>query len=121
MAMDKINGSPLARPGGLEKFLGTARNDKDERAQKAGAETGANARSAKPADTMEISDAAHRLVDLRQAVDTGRNAIEALPDTRADKLEEVKKRIHQGYYNSSEVRDKIAAQLGSVFEEIDKL
>jgi hypothetical protein len=121
MAMDKINGSPLARPGGLEKFLGTARSEKDDKADKPGSEAAAGTRSAPPADTMEISDAAHRLVDLRQAVETGRKAMDALPDIREDKVEEARKRLAQGYYNSPEVVDKIAGKLGSVFSKIEEI
>lgn len=121
MAMDKINGSPLVRPGGLEKFLGTARSEKDDKADRTGSEGVAATRNAPPADTMEISEAAHRLVDLRQAVETGRKAMEALPEIREDKVEEARKRLAQGYYNSPEVMDKVATKLGSVFEKIDEL
>lgn len=121
MAMDKINGSPLIRPGGLEQFLGTARSEKDGKAGAAGGDRSGASSEAKPADTMEISEAAHRLVDLRQAVDTGRNALQALPDVREDKVAEVRERLHQGYYNSQEVRDKVAEKLGSVFSSLDAL
>ena len=121
MGMDKINGSSLNGTSGLDKFLGTARNAADKKAEANAAEGQASAPKAKPADTMEISDAAHRLVDLRQAVETGRTAIEALPDIRQDRVEEARKRLHQGYYNSPEVRDKIAEQLGSVFQKMDEL
>ena len=121
MAMDKINGSPLIRPGGVDKFLGTARSEKDQNAELEKTENGNGPPKAKPADTMEISDAAHQMVDLRRAVDTGRTAIEALPETREDKVAEAKKRIHQGFYNSTEVRDKIADHLGSVLSKMDEL
>jgi len=121
MAMDKINGSPLGRPGGLEKFLGTARNEKDNKAETARTEPSASQVSSKPADTMEISDAARRLVDLRHAVDTGRKALAALPDVRQDRVAEAKKRLQQGFYNSPAVKDRIAEQLGSVFAKMDEL
>lgn len=121
MAMDKINGSPLIRPGGLDQFLGTARSEKDGKAGVAGAGGSQPAREAKPADTMEISDAAHRLVDLRQAVDTGRDAIQALPEVRQEKVEEARKRLEQGFYHSQAVLDKVAERLGSVFSSMDEL
>nr|MEE4266827.1 flagellar biosynthesis anti-sigma factor FlgM [Candidatus Krumholzibacteria bacterium] len=121
MAMDRINGSPMHRPTGVDKFLGTAQNKPGNKAESGSEAKGNNIAQAKPADTMEISDAAHRLVDLRKAVDTGREAINAMPETREDKIALAKKRLEQGYYNSSQVRDDIAAKLGSVFSHMDEL
>lgn len=121
MGMDKINGSSVTGSNGLDKFLGTARSNKEKKAEANGTEGSISPARAQPADTMEISDTAHRLVDLRLAVETGRNAIDALPDIRMDKVEEARKRMHLGYYNSPEVLDKIAEQLGSVFAKMDEL
>lgn len=121
MAMDKINGSPLNRPGVLENFLGTARSAKDDKAETDPANSNIASRPAKSADTMEISEAAHKLVDLRKAVETGRDAIKALPEIRAEKVEEAQKRLRQGYYNSSEVQSKIADKLGSLFSKMDEI
>lgn len=121
MAMDKINGSPLTRAGGLDPFAGTGRSEKDSKAESQPGTAAGPARNFKPADTMEISDAAHRLVDLRAAVDTGRQALEALPDVRTEKVEEARKRLHQGFYNSQAVRDEVAAKLGSVIQKMEEL
>jgi hypothetical protein len=120
MAMDKINGSHLSRTGGLDPFSGPVRSKKDSETE-ADRPAAGPARNAKPADTMEISEAAHRLVDLRQAVDTGRAAIEALPEIRDEKVELARKRLGQGFYNSQAVRDEVAAKLGSVLDKIDEL
>lgn len=120
MAMDRINGSPLHRPGGVDKFLGTAQNNQGKKADETEASQSSPAK-AKPADTMEISDEAHRMVDLRKAVDTGREAMQAMPDIREDKVALAKKRLEQGFYNSSQVRDDIAQKLGAVFSTMDEL
>jgi flagellar biosynthesis anti-sigma factor FlgM len=47
-----------------------------------------------PSDTLEISDGARELARARQAVD-------AAPDVRADKVADIKKRIEDGTYTVS--------------------
>lgn len=47
-----------------------------------------------PSDTVEISDRSRELARARQAVD-------AAPDVRADKVAEIKKRIEDGTYSVS--------------------
>lgn len=121
MAMDPINGSPMYQPGGVDKFLNSAQENKNKKPAENLDHTSLTSRPAQPADTMEISDAAHRLVELRSAVDTGRNALEALPDVRDDRVALAKKRLEQGFYNSSQVRDEVAVKLGSVFDSMDEL
>lgn len=74
-----------------------------------------------PADRVEISDTAHQLMDLRQAVDSGRMALGVLPEVREDKLEEVRAKLQQGFYQSVEVRDKVAGALGGVLRNLDQL
>ena len=121
MAMDRINGSPLHRLGNVDKLLGNTQDAKGKKAEES-AESGPNlAVQPNPADTLEISEAAHRMVDLRRAVDTGREAIENMPEVREDKIALAKKRLEQGYYQSAQVRDEIAQKLGSVFSTLDEL
>ena len=61
------------------------------------------------------------MADLRAAVDTGRAALDALPDVRQDKLAEVRDRLDKGYYQSVEVIQTIAEKLGPVLEGMDEL
>jgi flagellar biosynthesis anti-sigma factor FlgM len=44
-------------------------------------------------------------------VETARSHIEALPDIRADKVEEAKAKVQSGYYNSAEFHDTLADKL----------
>ena len=119
MSMDKINGSPLMRPGLLDRF-------KVGNKEKNGTETTSAINSdersgAKPSDRAEISDTAHKLMDLRAAVDAGRASLENIPDVREDRVAEAKKRLEQGYYNSQVVQDKLAGTLVKVLGKIDEL
>ena len=72
MAMDKISGSPQFRAGGLDKLPGSVSNEKGEKAEANRFDAGAAIPGAKPADTMEISAAGHRMVDLRLCRIAGR-------------------------------------------------
>ena len=120
MAMNNINGSQPYSPSLVDKFAGTPQAQ--ERAGEAVADKDkATARQLRSGDKAEISDAARNLMDLRQAIDAGRAAMEALPDIRQDKVDEAKTRLDQGYYNSVEVRDQVAERLQRVIEDMDQL
>ncbi len=119
MSMDKINGSPLMRPGLLDRFK-VGNKEKEESEKTSNLSTSDRATPA-PADHAEISDTAHQLMDLRAAVDVGRASLDALPDVREERVAEVKKRLDQGYYNSQVVQDKLAATLAQVLEKMDEL
>ncbi len=117
MSMDKINGSPLMRPELLDRFKVDKKDTEDS--EKPSAMNTSN--QAAPADRAEISDTAHQLMDLRAAVDVGRMSLDNIPDVREDKVAEAKKRLEQGYYNSSVVKDEVAASLASLFGKMDEL
>lgn len=118
MAMDKINGSPLLRQGILDRFRGAERG-----AGQAGTNPGGatDPSTAPTADKADISDAARRLIDLRQAVDTGRRALAELPDVRPEKVAAARERLATGFYNAVEVRDAVAERLAGVVAGIDNL
>jgi len=44
-------------------------------------------------------------------VETVRNHMDALPDVRADKVEEARAKVESGYFNSPEFVDKLADKL----------
>ena len=118
MAMEKINGSPLLRQGILDRFRGAERG-----ANQAGADPGsiADPNLGSTADKADISDAARRLIDLRQAVDVGRRALADLPDVRPEKVAAARERLATGFYNSVEVREAIAERVAGVVAGLDNL
>jgi len=120
MAMDKINGSPLLQSGMLDRFQGT-KTDKSKNSEETGVTAPQPSSSGPTSDKAEISETAHKLIDLRQAVDTGRVAMEQLPDIREDKIALAKQRMAEGYYQSEDVQNKVAEKLGSVLDSIDKI
>lgn len=72
-----------------------------------------------PGDRAEISTQARQLLDLRQSVDVGRDALQEIPDPRPDRVTEAKQRLVRGYYHSAAVREQVAGRLGSLFREHD--
>lgn len=118
MAMDKINGSPLLRQGLLDRFRGTERGGS---AQGLGGGTVADGPAGAATDKAEISEAAHRLVDLKQAVDVGRRAVAALPDVRAERVSAARERLATGFYHSVEVRQSVADRVAGVINSLDNM
>lgn len=119
MAMDRINGSPLTNPSILDRFQVNGKDKEDEK--KTQESNSGIHHSPAPADTAEISDTAHQLMDLRATVDIGRLAIQNEPDVRQDRVAEAKIRLEQGYYNSPVVQDKVAGILNDVLTKMDKI
>ena len=120
MSMDKINGSPLIRSPLVDKF--TRAGEQANTRQSGEASDGAERPSGgTPVDRAEISEAARGLMELRQTVDVGRAALEALPDIRQDKVDQARERIASGYYESVVVRDDVAAKLGTILTDMDSL
>lgn len=119
MSMDKINGSPLMRPGLLDRFK--VDKKENEGADKPSTSNSADSPTTAPADRAEISDTAHQLMDLRAAVDVGRVSLEGVPDVRQDRVAEAKKRLEQGYYNSQVVKDEVAGTLAKVLGKMDEI
>ena len=60
-------------------------------------------------------------MEIRQTVELGRDAMEALPDVRDNKLAEARERLAKGYYNSVEVTNDMAAKLNKTFDAMDEL
>ena len=121
--MDRINSQNLVRPGLVDKYKGAQRSDSAQQAdteQATGLEK-SNTRPTIPADSADISEAARKMVDLRAAVDTGRMALEELPDVRDEKVALARKRLEQGFYQSAEVQGEVAAKLGNVLKQMDDL
>lgn len=121
MEMNKINGSPLANPNLVEKFQGSNRSDakQDPGVSQSGQNDGSQ--PGLVTDRAEISETGKKLVELRRTVDAGRAAVEALPETRAQRMAEVRARLENGEYDSVEVRTQVAARLENVIKGLDSL
>ena len=121
MEMNKINGLPLTNPNLVDKFQGSNRSDAK---QDPGVGQSGQADGAQPGqvtDRAEISETAKKMVELRRTLDAGRAAVEALPETRDQKMTEVRARLERGDYDSSEVRSQVASRLENVIKGMDSL
>lgn len=119
MAMNPINNSPHLRQGVIDAFQGAQRRDEAGSRAENGAPRAAGTESL--ADKAEISATAHRLVDLRRTLDVGRAAAAQEPDVRQERVDEVRERLAQGYYNSVEVLAKVAGGVDQVIRGMDEL
>lgn len=71
-----------------------------------------DSRSSRPAaDRSEFSANATRLSETKAQFETIAASVAAQPDVRPERVAEVKQKIEQGYYNSSEFIDKLADKL----------
>jgi hypothetical protein len=68
-------------------------------------------------DHAQISDDARRLVDLRQAVDVGRAAVERASEVRDERVAQVRERLESGFYQSTEVRERVAERISGLILE----
>lgn len=66
-------------------------------------------------DSLSFSASAQRLSDTKAAADIVSARLAVEPDVRLDRVETVKQRIKEGYYNSEEFTDKLADKLMSDF------
>jgi flagellar biosynthesis anti-sigma factor FlgM len=71
-------------------------------------------------DTTNFSSGAQRLSETKANIDIVSAQLAAEPEIREDKVEEVRNKINQGYYNSPEFVDKLAEKLLTFFGVSDK-
>lgn len=64
-----------------------------------------------PSDRSSISSDAQKLSETKAQYETIASSVAAQPEIRADKVDEVRKKIESGYYNSDEFIDKLADKL----------
>jgi len=62
-------------------------------------------------DSSSISSDGKRLNETASDVNTVKTQSEALPEIRADKVQEVKEKIKNGYYNSEEFINNLAEKI----------
>ncbi len=88
----------------IRKVESARRNDKVDKTK-----------STSKSDSLSFSSSAQRLSETKANADIVASRIEIEPDIRADKVEEVRKKIESGFYNSEEFADKLADKLISDF------
>ena len=121
MVMDRINGFSNLSKGLLERFQGSGHTDSLDPEHPTDVNASGNNRLSASSDTAEISAKAHRLIALRLAVDSGREALDALPEVRQDRVKQARDRLNRGYYNSIEVRARVAERLDNVARKLEDL
>ena len=121
MVIDRIDGFGSLGRQILDRFQGSskadARSEDPVKPENAAAGEGRKAAG----DKAEISPKAHRLIALRQAIDSGHKALEAVPEVRQDRVAEARSRLNRGYYNSVEVRTRVAERLDEVARKLEDI
>jgi len=120
MTLNKIQSNALPRSTQVDQYQQARENKRSNHASPTDLRSH---QAPMPAgeDQAEISSNAKKLVDLRQALHTGISALEEEPDTRANKMAQVKDRLASGFYQSADVQDKVAMRLSTLFMEQDLL
>lgn len=120
MVMDRINGfSNLSREL-LNRFSGSdAAQAKEDVARDSSVARGEKRPAA--IDKADISPKAHRLEALRNAMESGLQALENIPDVRQDRVAETRARLDRGFYNSVEVRTRVAERLDDVTKKMEDI
>jgi len=121
MVMDRINSFTNLSKGLLDRFQKSDRTDAPDGQPTPVIGSSGHDHRATPADTADISPKAHRLIALRHAMDSGREALEELPEVRQDRVDQVRARLDRGYYNSIEVRTRVAERLNDVAGNLEDL
>jgi hypothetical protein len=117
MAMNKVDGTPFVQPHQLDKY--TRADAHSTAASRNPVVTPDTAATERTLDQAIISDKALRFMELHNIMQAGREALEATPELRAERLEQVRARLASGYYNSRDVYRAVAERLGAVIDEVE--
>ena len=121
MANPKINGLILPRQRLADVYRQATRTGGPQD-QRAANKTGESVENASfPTEKAEISAAAYRMMSLRRDVIAGRQALADEPDTRMDRVAEVKARLNQGYYRSQYVESTMAERLVQLMKDLEDI
>lgn len=119
MAMNKIDGSQFVQPHQLDKYTrADAHSTAATRHQAAAPSTEQGNRTQ---DQAVISDNARKLMELRETMHVGHEALSASPEVRADRLAKVRERLATGFYNSLDVHQEVAGRVGAIIDKIDSI
>ena len=119
MAMNKIDGSQFVQPHQLDKYTrADAHSTAATRQRETAPTTGQEGRAQ---DQAVISDNARKLMELRETMHVGHEALATSPEVRADRLAKVRQRLATGFYNSLDVHQAVAGRVGAVIDKIDSI
>jgi hypothetical protein len=121
MTLNRIDPNSLVSQTGLERFQEAQRRDGSDQKKDNALTPPAGGGRVEQQDRAEISDTARRLMEIRQTVESGRDAMAVLPEVRDSKLAEARERLAKGYYHSAEVTNDVAEKLNKTFDAIDGL
>jgi hypothetical protein len=113
MSLNKVDHSALTQSHLVDSYRPSRQQKNDTFAGPK--ELGTQAPPAPTTDQADISRDAHRLVELKNAVDAGRTALEGDQPSHADRLAQVKERLASGFYESAAVRDRVADKISTLF------
>lgn len=65
-------------------------------------------------DQAEISSQAYKTAALNRLLAAGRQALGPEPEVRHERLDEVRQRLDEGFYDSAAVREQVAARIGKI-------
>lgn len=123
MSLNKVDGSSLVPSAYQEQARDLERKVRVMETRTPTNHSSAAERVVKPkpkqGDVADISTDAHRMVDLHTTFAAGSAAVNRTPDTRADILAKVRERLATGFYNSVEVRERVAARVAEVVRDLD--
>ncbi len=78
---------------------------------KKGSSTNKAAAYSRKSDKTSLSSDARQLSDTKASADVVAARIGAEPDVRTDRINEVRKKLDEGFYNSSKFADELAEKL----------
>jgi len=122
MAMRNVEQTGGLKPQQLQQYLKpavtAAKGRPGQTSSKEAAAAGANAPAG---DRLELSDRSRRLETLQETLAAGRRALAAEPDVREERVAAAKANLAAGVYEREQVRQTVAARLGSVLRKLEDL
>lgn len=124
MAMRNVEQTGGLQPQQLQQYLKpavTAAKGRQGQATAPANEAAAAGGKAPAGDRLELSDQSRRLETLQKTLEAGRRALAAEPDVREDRVAAAKANLAAGVYEREQVRQTVAARLGSVLRKLEDL
>lgn len=116
MTLNRIAGSGLNQPHKIGQYSKTLEQRRPGHHDLGNVEPSPE-KSVPQGDLADISPQARRHLERHRLIHAGLIALEQTPDVRAGKLAQVRRRLADGFYRSTEVRDQVARRLGELFSE----
>lgn len=124
MAMRNVEHTGGLKPQQLQHYLKpalAAAKGRQGQAAPSANEAAVASGKAPAGDRLELSDQSRRLETLQETLEAGRRALAAEPDVREDRVAAAKANLAAGVYERDQVRQTVAARLGSVLRKLEDL